>query len=239
MQGVYTLANDAVIDWLIALLESLRSDPANATLPVTVIPYDHRVERTRALQADYRFEVLQDDALTVLDRLGAKVSRPDRALLPDLRKFAAFWGPYEQFVYLDADIVVVEDIRRLLETARAPGADLIYFDHDIRQVYREDRVADLPFRCAYGPWFQRRSICQPSRRVRPRSGGGHGRSCAAIPRMFHRVRRPAFPELRLRRQQSHGGAVHRVLPRGCERDVGRTAARAARSALDCRQCRPQ
>ena len=47
MNGIYTLANDAVYDQLVALLNSIEANYSK-DIPVCVIPYDDNVERVRA-----------------------------------------------------------------------------------------------------------------------------------------------------------------------------------------------
>jgi hypothetical protein len=143
VQGLYCLANDGVIDWLIAFLRSVRAQPSMRELPITVIPYDDRLDRTMGLRDRYRFDVLDDPALGELDRLGQRVAWPPRERMPHFRKLAAFWGPYEEFLFLDADIVVVDDLMPFLRLAGEDRADLLYFDHDVAQVYRAG--AALPF----------------------------------------------------------------------------------------------
>ena len=64
--GIYTLANDAVVDQLIALLNSIEIN-AGSDFPVGVIAYDDRLDRVRAEIAT-RPQVMLFDNPAVLQR---------------------------------------------------------------------------------------------------------------------------------------------------------------------------
>jgi hypothetical protein len=144
-EGVYLLANDAVLQWLRACAASLRS--FNPHVRVVVIPFDHNVEEVTRLAAHYRFEIWQGPALEWLGELGVRSSP---AGMPDqlMRKLAAFWGPLERFLYLDVDTVVLMDVARVLAAISAVPRTLLFAhcdDHggNLDEVYRP------------GPWRQR------------------------------------------------------------------------------------
>ena len=150
-RGIYFLANDRVREHAIALLASLRAhDPE---VPVVLIPYDdahHEVTRVAAARFDVR--VWEDDA--TLGWIDAELHRVFGAGFfrrpGNFRKQACWFGPFEEFLYLDADIVVFEPIVRLLdELARA---EFVCCDdqHEggLRHVFTREvlRSGDLPRR---------------------------------------------------------------------------------------------
>jgi len=130
--GIYCLGNDAVYDWLAALFVSLRRHSPHVA--VTLIPFDERLAKTRVLCAEHGVDVLPSDGLASLDT----VSREIWPNLPVgyLRKLAVFWGPYEHFLFLDADVVVIKPVEHLLEAARTRAREVLYVDGDLDMVYR-------------------------------------------------------------------------------------------------------
>ncbi len=132
------LANDAVLDSLIGLCESLRTH--SPALPMTVIPYNSAIERTRALARAYGYDVYEDASLSTMDSFGARYWPGEKTLPHNMRKFCAFWGPYERFLFLDADIVVIHPLEPYFDAFRRSDADFVYFATDIANVYRPGPV---------------------------------------------------------------------------------------------------
>ncbi len=65
--GVYCLANDAVLDWFVPFLESLRRhDP---TRRLVVIPYDERVSGLERVCRQQGVQIMDSPTLGELDRL--------------------------------------------------------------------------------------------------------------------------------------------------------------------------
>jgi hypothetical protein len=110
-RGIYITANDRVTDHAIALLNSIRQyDPET---PVMLIPYDdHYHEVAATLLQMFGVQVYPD--LNFIDRLSLRLheSFGDRffARPNQFRKQACWFGPFEQFLYIDTDIVVFEKI---------------------------------------------------------------------------------------------------------------------------------
>ena len=110
-RGIYITANDRVMDQTIALLNSIRY--YDAETPIMLIPYDDRYQTVaERLQRDYRVEVYPD--LAFIDRLSQNLqqifgdeffARPNQ-----FRKQACWFGPFDEFLYIDTDIVVFEKI---------------------------------------------------------------------------------------------------------------------------------
>ncbi|MBW4556162.1 MAG: alpha-1,3-mannosyltransferase family protein [Trichormus sp. ATA11-4-KO1] len=110
-RGIYIIANDKVMDHAIALLNSIRLHDADT--PIIMIPYDdnyHKIADT--LNKYYGVQVYED--LEFIDRLsqnlhqtfgGQFFARPNQ-----FRKQACWFGPFDEFLYIDTDIVVFEKI---------------------------------------------------------------------------------------------------------------------------------
>ena len=110
-KGIYLVANDKVTDHTIALINSIRLHDKET--PIVMIPYDnnyHKIAHT--LDKYYRVRVYDD--LEFINRLSNKVNeifgdtffaRPNV-----IRKFACWFGPFDEFLYIDTDIVVFEKI---------------------------------------------------------------------------------------------------------------------------------
>ncbi len=110
-RGIYITANDKVIDQAIALLNSIRLHDTET--PIVMIPYDdnyHGIADT--LNQHYGVKIYED--LDFIDRLANKLyevfgskffARPNQ-----FRKQACWFGPFDEFLYIDTDIVVFEKI---------------------------------------------------------------------------------------------------------------------------------
>ncbi len=139
-RGVYVLANDAVIEAFLALVHSLRRhDPE---LPVTVIPYNDALAELRKLAPQLRFDILDEAPCRRFDALAQQVNGSPLAA-GMFRKHAAFAGPYDEFIYLDADIVVTSSLQEILTAFAASPYDLVYFDPDMSQVYLPELAAQM------------------------------------------------------------------------------------------------
>jgi Mannosyltransferase putative len=111
VRGIYITANDKVTDQAIALLNSIRLyDP---DVPITLIPYDDNYGAiAQLLNESYGVKVYED--LDFIDRLSQKLydifgqgffARPNQ-----FRKQACWFGEFDEFLYIDTDIVVFEKI---------------------------------------------------------------------------------------------------------------------------------
>ncbi len=114
-RGIYITANNRVTDQAIALLNSIRlHDPDT---PIVLIPYDDNYDAVAArLHADYGVTVYED--LEFIERLSTRLgdvfgdrffARPNQ-----FRKQACWFGPFDEFLYIDTDIVVFEKIINML-----------------------------------------------------------------------------------------------------------------------------
>ena len=106
-RGVYFLANDRIYEQAVAFLNSFRLH--NPTIPLCLVPFAADSERVRALADRYDFTVLHDTAaLETCDRIGAAFHNGDIA--GQYRKLAMWRGPFDEFLYIDADTVVLESV---------------------------------------------------------------------------------------------------------------------------------
>ncbi len=115
MRGIYIIANDRVVDQSIALLKSIRAYDADT--PVILIPYDDHYQLVADTLAPLGVTVYED--LEFIDRLSRRLqqtfgeaffARPNQ-----FRKQACWFGPFDQFLYIDTDIVVFEPIIQTLD----------------------------------------------------------------------------------------------------------------------------
>jgi len=138
--GVYCLANDVVIEWFEAFIRSYQLD--NAALPLTVIPFNGNISRLKALQARFRFDIMPEAECCRFDALASRVMGIDR-MAGTYRKFACFFGPYDEFLFLDSDIVVTTPLTPLFEAFLKADYDFVYFDYDMDMVYKPALAARM------------------------------------------------------------------------------------------------
>jgi hypothetical protein len=110
-RGIYITANDKVTEQAIALLNSIRY--YDKETPVTLIPYDDNYQNIAQLLADkYNVSVYSD--LEFIERISLNLynifgkdffARPNQ-----FRKQACWYGEYDEFLYIDTDIVVFEKL---------------------------------------------------------------------------------------------------------------------------------
>ncbi len=115
-RGVYIVANDRVADNAIALLSSLRlHDP---DLPVIMIPFNGECQKVSEVLTNY-FNVQIFPDLDFLEEFTATIGSifpPDFLKLPNkMRKLAAWFGPLEEFLYVDTDIITFRPLTESLD----------------------------------------------------------------------------------------------------------------------------
>lgn len=110
-RGIYITANDKATEQAIALLNSIRLyDPET---PVILIPYDDNYHHVaKILGEQYNVQLYPDLkrvetlAQTIFDIFGDNLfARPNQ-----FRKQVCWFGEFDQFLYIDTDIVVFEKI---------------------------------------------------------------------------------------------------------------------------------
>ncbi|WGV27329.1 Npun_R2821/Npun_R2822 family protein [Halotia branconii] len=118
-RGIYIVANDRVIDNAIALLNSIRC--YDTEVPVYLIPFNenyHKVLDTLATL--HNVQIFPDLQLIekFTNRIGEIFDRDFLALPNKMRKLVAWFGPLDEFIYIDTDIVVFEKIAENLDKLR-------------------------------------------------------------------------------------------------------------------------
>jgi len=148
MRGIYIIANDKVIDQAIALLNSIRLHDADT--PIMMIPYDDNYQAIADILTTYYGVQLYPD-LEFIDRVSNKLhqifggeffARPNQ-----FRKQACWFGPFDEFLYIDTDIVVFEKIVNNLDYLAT--SDFIYCDYQhlggIKNVFSQKVLTDKVF----------------------------------------------------------------------------------------------
>ncbi len=116
MRGIYIVANDNVKDNAIALLNSIRLyDP---DVPVVMIPFNEQYHEVAAvLTTKHGVQLFPDlefvEAFT--QKIGEIFDRDFLNLPNKMRKLVQWFGPLEQFLYIDTDIIVFEPMSQLLD----------------------------------------------------------------------------------------------------------------------------
>lgn len=138
-QGIYTLANDVVYDQLVALLNSIEAN-VNPDIPVCVIPYDERIDRVKqelhsrpnvTLFENWdsigRWEEFAHQVWAAHPRTSqTRLSRPKWYQGHLQRKFAAFDGLFDKFVFYDADSLAMKPLNDVFE--KLDNYDFVFDD---------------------------------------------------------------------------------------------------------------
>jgi len=137
--GIYTLANDAVYDQLVALLNSIEVN-ISPEIPVCIIPYDDRLEKVKQ-EVNSRANVTLFDNWDSIQRWenfahqvwavhpGARKSRLSRNWWSTghlQRKMCAFDGNFDKFVFCDADTLAMKSFDDIFE--RLNTYDFVFDD---------------------------------------------------------------------------------------------------------------
>jgi hypothetical protein len=168
MKGIYITANDKVTDNTIALLNSIRI--YDQETPIVLIPYDDNYHEIAQLLAD-KYQVKLYPDLDFIERLSQKLygifgsgffARPNQ-----FRKQACWFGEFEQFLYIDTDIVVFEKIADCLnylseydficcDYQYKAGISNVFSPEVIKQqIFTEAQLQDL-FNCGF--WGSKKNL---------------------------------------------------------------------------------
>lgn len=141
MRGVYIVASDKVADNAIALLSSLRlQDP---DIPIFLIPFSKDSSQVAQQLADlYDVQLFPDlDLIESLTRQIGEIFPRDFLALPNkMRKLAAWFGPLDEFLYIDTDILFFSPVADTL--AYLDQADFIWCDYHYKRGL-EDVFSDV------------------------------------------------------------------------------------------------
>jgi hypothetical protein len=108
-------------------------------VPLTVIPYNTEVSRLKKLASQYQFDLISEEAAARFDALETKVMNQGR-YAGMFRKWASFFGPYDDFIFFDADIAVTLPLDDFFAVFAKSTCDFIYFDADITNVYEWEHI---------------------------------------------------------------------------------------------------
>lgn len=121
--GIYTLANDHIYDQLVALLNSIEVN-IGLDIPVCVIPFDHQLERVKQeISSRPNVTLFTDwDSIKRWEEFAkAVIAAHPQAIATNFshprwcggrlhRKFAAFDGDFDKFVFFDGDSLAMKPI---------------------------------------------------------------------------------------------------------------------------------
>jgi hypothetical protein len=149
-RGIITLANDNYLDWLVALLGSIRT--SNPHLPVAVIPYDRDVTHTAQLLSAIGIPLWAPDRL--LERCDhlARLLCAGPKWSGAFRRFAAFEGPFDEFLYLDADVIALCGLGGAFDAAASSGKDIVFGDRSPGMAYLAGARRDELLRVGAQEW---------------------------------------------------------------------------------------
>jgi hypothetical protein len=151
MDGICTLANDRIYDQLVALLNSIEAIAGKDT-PVCVYPYDDHTEKIAAEIAKRpQVQLYQDrDSLKAWDEFAAaawdthptakkrwlKAGSTGYHRFGTHRRYCAFDGPFDRFIYMDGDTLLMNDLKPIFEKIDEYDCVVYDFQHkDLTHVY--------------------------------------------------------------------------------------------------------
>ncbi|PMB30167.1 methionine synthase [Fischerella thermalis CCMEE 5208] len=137
--GIYTLANDTVYDHLVALLNSIERN-ISPDIPVCIIPYNQQLKLiTEEIKSRPNVSLFENwESIQRWDNFVNQVwdahprTQESRLTRPGWykgfvhRKFAAFDGDFERFIFYDADSLVMKPINDVL--IKLDTYDLVFDD---------------------------------------------------------------------------------------------------------------
>ncbi|AUB40359.1 Lipopolysaccharide biosynthesis protein, LPS:glycosyltransferase [Nostoc flagelliforme CCNUN1] len=191
IDGIYILANDVVYDQLVALLNSTEAN-AGREIPVCIIPYNEQLDKVKAeiasrnnitLFENYDSIAYWDDFATQIWKNYPRAQKtwrgwgfPELYRLPMHRKLCGLDGPFDRFIYFDADTLLMGPVDYVYEKLDAYDwvvndfqykSDLKFvFDgssEQMQQVFNSDNLQSKVF-CA--GWFAtKKNIFSPAIRA--------------------------------------------------------------------------
>lgn len=131
VNGICTLANDYVFDQVVALLNSIDVH-AGKDFPVCIYPYDDRIQRLQDFLQDRPHIQIYDDQNSIRswDTRVEKIWQYHPTAqqqwfeatgnegihrMGTHRRFCAFDGPFDQFIYMDADTLLLDSPKPIFD----------------------------------------------------------------------------------------------------------------------------
>lgn len=116
MNGICTLGNDIVFDQLVALLNSIDAH-IGTEIPICIYPFDEQLERISIEISNRPNVFIYDDRESIrrwdefmLEASPASMNRDRYRIYGGHRRFCAFDAPFDNFVYMDADTLLMNSL---------------------------------------------------------------------------------------------------------------------------------
>ncbi|MCP6762695.1 MAG: sugar transferase [Fischerella sp. CENA71] len=164
MNGICTLANDRVYDQLIALLNSIEAIYGQQ-ISVCVYPYDDNTEQIAAEIAcrpnvqlynnQYSIQKWDEfvyniwDAHPTAKKNWWEVSGDKYYRVGTHRRFCAFDGPFNHFVYMDADTLLMSQLDKIF--AQLNQSDWVVYDFQYKDLSHVYNVSSAKLREIFTP----------------------------------------------------------------------------------------
>lgn len=145
MRGICTLANDRVYDQLVALLNSIEANAPG--YPVCIYPYDDQIERIAAEAAQREGVQIYSDQASIGEWDGfvrrawdahptaketwRSIGANGYHRVGTHRRFCAFDGPFDPFLYMDADTLLLDSPDRIFNQLET--IDFVVYDFQFKQ----------------------------------------------------------------------------------------------------------
>ncbi|MBD2456562.1 sugar transferase [Nostoc sp. FACHB-87] len=153
MDGICTLANDKVYDQLVALINSIEAIYGKE-MPVCVYPYDDNIEQiTQEIACRPHVQIYDNqesihcwdefvrnvwDAHPTAQQEWRKVSQEKYHRFGTHRRYGAFDGPFDRFVYMDADTLLMSPLDKIFNQLNYHDWVVYDFQYtDLSHVYQE------------------------------------------------------------------------------------------------------
>lgn len=151
MDGICTLANDRVYDQLIALLNSIEAIYGKKT-PICVYPYDNNTTRIAREIANRKNVHLYNNKISIekwdnfvktiwdmhptAHKQWQKITKEAYHRIGTHRRYCAFDGPFDRFLYMDADTLLLSPIETIFNQLNQQDLVVYDFQHkDLSHVY--------------------------------------------------------------------------------------------------------
>ncbi len=151
MNGICTLGNDYVFDQIVALLNSIEAI-YDKKMPVCVYPYDDNTEKLATEIASRPQVTLYDDSVSIkrwdsfakavwdthptARQTWEKAGSQGYHRFGTHRRYCAFDGPFDRFIYMDADTILMSSLESIFEQLEENDCIVYDFQHkDLTHVY--------------------------------------------------------------------------------------------------------
>ncbi|TAE58437.1 MAG: sugar transferase [Nostocales cyanobacterium] len=147
MDGICTLGNDNVLNQIIALLNSIEAIYGQ-TMPVCIYPYDDNTEKLaeEIINRPYVTLYNQLDSIQKWDQFTKdiwdihptaqkhwlEIGVDKYYRLGSHRRYCAFDGPFDRFVYMDADIILMSPLNNIF--AQLNHQDWVVYDFQFKDM---------------------------------------------------------------------------------------------------------